>query len=213
MSQESDNPRGLESRTDYQHPHFGGRWKLKKLRKWIAAKSIRDAVGREAGSPDRDGPSLLDLVREQLSSEAELRQSLESRAMTVITASGAFVTLLLAFASWAAQQHKFALSEFVKSLVAVGVGFLLLATLAGIGVNSPSRIAKLDADTLLAMLQKGSSDASTTIPQRGLLEAKTKLLISAQIQNRRKARLLIISICAQLAGLTFVASATLGLLL
>lgn len=179
----------------------------------ITTNVTMDGIGGHAGTPGETGQTLLDLVGDQLGSEAELKQSLESRAMTVITASGAFVTLLLAFASWAAQQHGFTLSGLFKAFVATGVVLLLLATLAGIGVNTPSRIAKIDADTLLAMLQKGTSDDSAAVSHRGLLEAKTKLLISMQIQNKKKARLLIVSICAQLAGLSFVASATIGLLL
>ena len=159
------------------------------------------------------GTQLLELIRLQLNAETELKQSLESRAITVITTSGAFVTVLLAFITWSTQQRKSALTVDAKSLLATGVASLLLAALAGIGVNAPYRKEKISARSLVGLVQGPLWNTPGAEAQREITRAQLMVLISAGSQNKRKSRFLMLSICAQLLGLSLVASAALEILL
>jgi hypothetical protein len=152
------------------------------------------------------GTQLLEFIRLELSAEAEVKRSLESRALAVIATSGVFVTLLLALVSWRFQQHDLILPQAAKMLIAAGISALLLATLGGIIVNAPSLKCKIDADHFLDLIKDIDGSTSATKFRHNITEAQTKVLITVQIQNNRKANLLMLSVGAQIAGLSLVAS-------
>jgi di/tricarboxylate transporter len=87
------------------------------------------------------GTELLDLVRLQLLSEADLKKSLETRAMAIIATSGAFVTLLLGFITWAAP-HSTKIPLASKILVALGVLLLVAAAIGSITVRERRQLTR-----------------------------------------------------------------------
>jgi len=133
--------------------------------------------------------------------------------MTMITTSGALVTLLLGFIAWASQQHHFSFSLTAKLLISSGIAFLLLAVLCGIFVNMPMQAFEIDADALLGITEGPlwNSDGSDT--QRDFARSQAKVLITARLKNRRKARFLLVSAHAQIIGLAMFAGAAISMLL
>jgi hypothetical protein len=173
--------------------------------------SIKRDLSGQVGSPPESESQLLDLIRLQLVSEADLKQSLEARAMTIIATSGAFVTLLLGFATWIFP-HSIMIPLAAKALVASGVPLLALAAIGGITVNAPSLSGRIDADRFLVLLER-SPGKIPPVSLREITEAQAKVLVSAQIQNRRKAKLLTMGVHAQVFGISLIASAILVILL
>lgn len=173
--------------------------------------SLNRDLSSQGGGPTEAGSELLDLIRLQLTSEADLKQSLQARAMAIIATSGAFVTLLLGFIAWTSPRSVM-IPLTAKTLIASGVFLLVLATIGGIAVNAPSLIGKIDADHLLGLLERSPQNIAP-FSLREITEAQAKVLVSAQIQNLRKARLLVMSVCAQVSGISLIASAVLVILL
>jgi hypothetical protein len=173
--------------------------------------SIKRDLSSRIGSPPESESQLLDLIRLQLVSEADLKQSLEARAMTIIATSGAFVTLLLGFATWIFP-HSIMIPLAAKALVASGVLLLALAAIGGITVNAPSLTGRIDADRFLVLLER-SPGKVPPVSLCEITEAQAKVLVSAQIQNRRKAKLLTMGVRAQVFGISLIASAILVILL
>jgi hypothetical protein len=153
------------------------------------------------------GRQLLNLITTQLAAENQTRQSMEARALTVITTSGTFITLLLAFITWYAQLHRSSLPGITRLLLGLGLVFLLLATVASLAVNAPSLTGKIDAASLLGLVESPSWHAEPEVAQREIARAQARVLLSSELQNRKKSRLLTLSTWTQVGGLMFVASA------
>jgi hypothetical protein len=176
------------------------------------AEALQSKVALNGENIPEAGTQLLELIRFQLDRESGLKQSLESRAIAVITASGTFVTLLLAFTAWRSQQRGPGLTYATKALIVAGVASLLLATLFGIITNVPSLTGKIEADDLLQNIEGPLWDSQARDMQRKIARAQLKVLTSAQNQNKRKARFLTLSVCAQILGLSLIAAAVLEIL-
>jgi hypothetical protein len=153
------------------------------------------------------GQQLLDLITAQLAAENQTRQSMEARAVTVVTTSGTFITLLLAFITWYAQLHQALLPGTTRLLLGLGLVFLLLATVASLTVNAPSLSGKIDAASLLGLVESDSWQAEPEVAQREMARAQARVLLSSELRNRKKSRLLALSTWTQVGGLIFVASA------
>jgi hypothetical protein len=133
--------------------------------------------------------------------------------MTMITTSGALVTLLLAFITWSSQQRHFSFSLTAKLLISFGITFLLMAVLCGIFVNTPMRALEIDADSLLSLAEGPLWDSAGIDTQRDIAKSQAKVLITARLKNRRKARFLMASACAQIIGLAMFAGTAVSMLL
>lgn len=132
--------------------------------------------------------------------------------MTLITTSGALVTLLLGFIAWSSQQRNSSFSLAPKLLISLGIFFLLLAVLCGIFVNIPMRTFEIDADALLGLAEGPLWDSKDSDMQRDIAKSQAKVLITARLKNRRKSRFLLASAYAQIFGLTMFAGAAVSLL-
>jgi len=132
--------------------------------------------------------------------------------MTMITTSGALVTLLLAFITWSSQQHHFSFSLPAKLLISFGIAFLLLAALCGIFVNIPMRAFEINADTILRLTEGPLWDSHRIDTQRGIAKSQAIVLITARLKNKRKSRFLLASAYAQIIGLTMFAGAAITML-
>lgn len=156
---------------------------------------------------------MVELIRLQLAAADQRAGSLESRAMTMITTSGALVTLLLAFITWSSQQRHFSFSLAAKILISFGIVSLLVAVLCGIFVNIPMRAFEVDADTLLGLVEGPLWNSDGVVTQRDIAKSQAKVLITAHLKNKRKARFLLASAYAQIIGLAMFAGAAVSMLL
>jgi hypothetical protein len=90
---------------------------------------------------------------------------------------------------------------------------LLVAAFMAIIVNAPSRIAKINPATLVDLMQEPHWSVSGAIAQNEIARRQLTVLISSGFQNRLKAWLLTLSICAQILGISLIALAELKILL
>jgi hypothetical protein len=151
------------------------------------------------------GTQLLELIRLLLDAESGIKKSLEARAIAVITASGALVTILLAIISWSTQQHGNTFSGADKILLAIGISFLLLSAFLGLGVNVPSWVEEIYAVSLSPLLLDPLWGNPADDTRREITKRQLLVLISAQAQNKYKSRLLISSVLSQIIGLSTIA--------
>lgn len=184
--------------------------KLDAMHRRAQVERMPTRTGDEASSPGVS--QLLELIRILSSSESDKKQSLESRATTVISSSGGLVTLLLAFATWQSQQGHLNVPADAKYFLVTGLSLLLLATIAGIAVGAPSNMKAIEATSLLDGLKDGSWDTGEAHAQRVIALAQLLVLISRSTQNRKKAYMLLAGVSAQALGVAFIAVAVITIL-
>jgi hypothetical protein len=88
-----------------------------------------------------------DFMAENYKREWDRKTSLEQRAITVLTASGAFVTIVFAFGAAISKHHNF--DNFTtpeKVLLAISLGFFIACGILCLVVNRPISLSQLPID-------------------------------------------------------------------
>lgn len=138
---------------------------------------------------DDNMSTTLGLVRAEWEREWVRKESFERRGVTVITASGVFVTLIFGFASSITKSHHFAnFTHSEKILLAVSLGWFIISGFVALATNIPARIG--------------------TVPSRALISAQGELVIllvqaldSLREVNREKANQLVVATLCQLVAI------------
>lgn len=139
----------------------------------------------------------------ELAAETERKTSLQARGVTVITSSGAFVSLLVAVLSDSADRPP--LGE--QGLLVAALAALVLAALAAIWTNSPIGYQAAPPDELRRLVSADVFRLPATSVDRRLAELRVKEIAAARRQNGRKAGALLVAF-----GLEAVAIGLLGVL-
>jgi hypothetical protein len=134
-----------------------------------------------------------ELIRELLAAEDERRESLEARGGSVITVSGALVTLLLGLAALATKEKSFTLPEAARDRLSIAVFAFVLAALLS---------------TLLPTIW----DRGTDFALKKATATRLEQLATTQTANDRKARALLGAVAAQVVAVLLLAWAVLALL-
>jgi len=101
------------------------------------------------GKPGYDDPRLI-LVKAEWDREWDRKESFEKRGITVITASGVFVTLVFGFGASVTKSHHFANFTFAeKILLAVSLGWFILSGFVALMTNIPARIGTVPPRVVL----------------------------------------------------------------
>lgn len=136
-----------------------------------------------------DRPSGWGIVRAEWAREWDRKESFERRGITVITASGVFVTLIFGFAASITKNQHFAnFTHAEKVLLAVALGWFLLSGFVALATNIPARIGTVP----VAKLIDSSGD-----PLPLMVEA----LESLRKVNKEKANQLVIAALCQLIAI------------
>lgn len=86
----------------------------------------------------------LDLLEDELARELQRKTSLEQRGITVITASGAFVTLVFGFSALVTKGAPFAnFSIPEKVFLLAALGLFVFASIFGVAANIPRPMGQL----------------------------------------------------------------------
>lgn len=136
------------------------------------------------------GPTYASFIREQATLQDAYKESMERRALAVITSSATIATLLFGMLTFvSASNAAFRLKPEATPLMGIAVVLFALAAIAGVAVNRPMpywRPKTGELDDLVNLYWDGTRDeAEQWIAQAGL-----KTLKSAYKWNDWKARLL-----------------------
>ncbi|WP_305784255.1 hypothetical protein [Symbioplanes lichenis] len=153
------------------------------------------------------GQAYLDLVADQLTHERAVRTSLEQRAMSVVTTSGALVTLLLAFANLRARGQGYVTPGAVVILLLTAVILLVTAVLAALSVNRPVAQDQIGDAELLGLTRRDWALAAYTDVLREVTLARCDLLSSARKANARRSRALRAAVRSEALAVLMTAAA------
>lgn len=146
-----------------------------------------------------------DYVGEQLAREDARQESLERRALAVITSAGAISTLLFGLAAFNIDKKHFTLPASAKLSLSFALAFFLLSALLAIAVNFPTKTDEVDPEELTDIL-KGRWKDSQFEAERMTTLTRLKVFVSARSQNNKKARFLYAAVIAQGLAVAAVAA-------
>ncbi|WP_326595479.1 hypothetical protein [Streptomyces sp. NBC_01803] len=158
------------------------------------------------------GESVARFLDAQVAYMRERRASVENRGVTVITTSGALVTLQLAFLA-VAREETLAAPLTLRLTVGTSLLCFLAATAFGILINTPSVWREVDARSFGAHLSaehwfkdEHLATQAIAVAQLGVLHHYTRVFAV-------KVRYLRLAFACELAGMTLLAASVFTLLL
>jgi len=152
-----------------------------------------------------------DYIKEQMAREEARKESLERRALAVVTAAGAFATVLFGLAAFSVDRTTFSLSGWAKVTLSFALlGFVASALLA-IAVNYPVKYEDVKPDELRDAVQR--DPVAQSAAQRMVALTEVKALKKAREKNGNKADLLAWGIGAEGVAVGFVAATVLIIIL
>lgn len=144
------------------------------------------AIDRADGAPGPGGDEVLTgYVLDVLAEERARKASLEARGASLVTSAGAVVTLVLAIATFGADEAR-GTRAGVWLLVAA-VLFLFLSAACGAWLNRPVRYDEPKPGSLRHAIEDGWEGAATAA-RRAVAKNAVDILEDARQKNGRKAR-------------------------
>ncbi|WP_123962322.1 hypothetical protein [Streptomyces sp. TLI_185] len=155
------------------------------------------------------GEVIGEFIDRQLIAAREKRDKLEARGVSVVTTSGALVTLQLAFAALLPKEKKV---PPVAASVSIGLSMacFLIAAVFAICVNIPKRWLEADPATLAPLLGDPLWGFPALTAKRKVAKVRLEVLRQVEVGLAFKAKCLFAAFVAQLAG---IASITAGAVL
>ena len=131
----------------------------------------------------------------------------ESKGLSVITTSGALVTLLFGLVAVATGKNERPTGGAAAGFLFAGIAFFAAASMLGIYCNAPGRYLEIDPGSLTSMTtpEVWSKDAAEA--QRELALAHIRILQNWRQVNLSRARVLLAAISLEVAGVAAVAVA------
>jgi fumarate reductase subunit C len=152
-------------------------------------------------------------IAAQLTEERSTKTSLESRGITVITTSGALVTLLFGLVALATKQAAtYTLPDVATYLLVVAALLMTLAAVFGLLTNWALTYVEVTPEGIQDLVDNRDWSAGD---EQGMVDVAvtTKVIIeAARVQNGRKAILLRLAMIAEITGVFFVALAAVNVL-
>jgi hypothetical protein len=145
-------------------------------------------------------------IAKQLEGEDNRRASLEQRGISVISTSGALVTLLFGLAALVTERKDFVLSGSARTMLFVALGFFVVASLLAIATNAPLRYLGVNADDLRRAVEQLWGDTRSDAEQR-ISATQVKVLAETKRLNNLKGKILIAAMCGEVLAVLFVALA------
>jgi hypothetical protein len=167
----------------------------------------RDALTEVAGA------SYEQLIVEQLTEERARKSSLEQRGFSVITTSGAFVSLLFGLAAVVTQVEGFEVPAAARVTLMVAALLFTTAGVYGLIVNSPVGYKEADPDWMLGLTRKNTWEAMDSIGRRRVSQSRVETIRAARASNERKADRLVWALAIEVVGIAAVASTVVTVLL
>jgi len=145
----------------------------------------------------------LDVVRREREREWNRKESFEKRGITVITASGVFVTLIFGFAASVTKSHNFANFTFVeKLLLGIALGLFIVAGFIALVTNIPGAI---NAPLLQDRVYRPQDDDTI---KKAILEIE-----DLEKVNASKATCLVVAILVQLLAILMLGGTVIAIVI
>jgi hypothetical protein len=181
-----------------------------------------DTAPAQSATPAESGRNELvgQAATDELKIEWDRKNSLEQRAITVVTTSGVLVTVVFGFTALVQKGTNFvALLDHQKVPLIISLCFFVASALLAVIVNAPAPYSAIRAGFLRLFLTPVPGEREAKAPAgmsedtagryRNLSLTETRAAIigqaltalrSARIANRRKAVFLFAAMCAEVAG-------------
>lgn len=155
---------------------------------------------------ERAGDVYAHVIGELLQQERDRKASLEQKALSVITSSGALVTLLFGFASLAKTQSAAPVPVATRVLLLAALAAFLAATLGGLRVNRLVNYSPLGvSNDLRRMVSDELWNQDAPVGRQAIAEFRVDEIDRWREENGRKARRLQRAIAAESCGVAFLA--------
>lgn len=146
-------------------------------------------------------------IAEQLSVERARKASIEARGLSVITTSGALVTLLFALGSLVSGADSHELPTGARWLLISALFLFLGAAIGGIVANFPLRYREVAIPALRSLTQPELWNRAGQSGTRRLAEAAVNVLERARDTNAYKVRALLVGLVLEVGAVVAVAGA------
>ena len=154
-----------------------------------------------------------DLVADLVKSKNDYVSGLETRAVAVITTSGALVTLVLARAGLVTRSQTFQVPDAVLNLAIVAVVLFVLASLAAMWVNRPRKVWDVDSDELEVQMWDRWTLSHPHDPLRKATATHFELWRAGRKLSADKAWALVVAVAAQATAVVVLGVAAVLVLL
>jgi hypothetical protein len=164
-------------------------------------------VAAREDATDGNGRSIYaDYIREQLESQEARKVSLEQRGLSLITTSGALVTLLFGLTALASEREGFVLPTTARVLLIVALVFFVIAGLAALVTNIPLSYEGVTTDALRGAVKERWTDSEAVASEMTALTRIT-VLESARRRNNVKAVALFAGMACEIVAVGLVGTA------
>lgn len=139
-----------------------------------------------------------EFIQGELGAERVLKSSLETRGSTIITTSGALVTLLFGLAAVVTKSPNFVLPEGTHWLLVVAAALFISAAVLGIVVNAPISYLRVVLDDIAVFVTTRMVwDRDGVEVDRQLTHAQLVELVDVRRRNQTKGWLVVAAMSAQ----------------
>lgn len=145
-------------------------------------------------------------IEEQLQNQEARKESVEDRASSVITASGALATIILGFTSFAPERGSLALTDASREAIQVALVAFVVAALLALLTSAPLPYKKPKHEELRRTLNAGWTDTEA-LASSVVADSRLDLLAHAGRLNTVKASLLIAAMLAEVVAVAALARA------
>lgn len=146
-------------------------------------------------------------VKEQVAREAERKESLEKRALSVITTSGVLASLIFALAAFNITKAHPTLGSSAKHALAVGLVAFFVAAVLALAANRPVPYREIKPTELKDAINSERWLESKQVAEKRTALTEIDVLSSARHRNGWKARTLWTAIAAEVVAIGAIATA------
>ncbi len=147
-----------------------------------------------------------DYIREQLEAQEARKVSLEQRGLSLVSTSGALVTLLFGLTAFAVEREGFVLPTSGRVLLVVALGFFVVAALAAIVTNIPLSYQGVTTDSLRGAVRNRWGDSEAVATQMTSF-TRIDVLESAKRRNNLKSVALFAGMVCEIVAVALVGAA------
>lgn len=149
--------------------------------------------------------AVMKLVQDQLAEERATKTSLETRAVAVITSSGALATLLFALAALVTKATTYQLPDAARVVLVLTLLAFTLAGVLAIFVARPSTYQEVKLDSLKAVASPEAMNAPATEGEPEIAKVLVNIIEGARKANADKAGLLRYAVISETAAAVLLA--------
>jgi hypothetical protein len=160
-----------------------------------------EGTGEADPGAESGGAIFAKLFDDLLTAQEARKSSIEQRGLSVITTSGALVTLLFGLVSLITKSQTFALPKAAHGPIGIAIGFFVCAAILGLLTNIPLFYMTVDPKGLQAIIDRRWQERKASAELR-VAATQQKLIERAQSVNSIKAWILVaamsLEVCAVL---------------